>query len=50
MLTVVVCGEAGPGTVIDITCDVDEDCAEFENRYCGALLALGDHFESPAQN
>ena len=48
MLTAVVCGEAGPGTVIDITCDVDEDCAEFENlralrrtNRCVAWRAMG---------
>ncbi len=28
------CGEASM-PVVDITCEADEDCADFESRFCG---------------
>ena len=36
-MALVVLGACGDAAVepVDITCEVDADCAEFENRYCG---------------
>lgn len=35
LIALAACGDAAvESIVVDISCEVDEDCAKFENRYC----------------